>query len=449
MKKKPNILFLMSDEHRFDVSGFMGNSIIHTPCLDQLAQDSVVFDNAYTPYPVCIPARQCMAAGQYAKHCRVEHFGEDLKPEYLTLPRVFGHHGYKTVAAGKLHHVGMDQMQGWQIRLAGDTQVSNHYYGSPKSDRIRNKWDEKKEILRATPGESAYARRDKLTIQATKDFIYEQFVDPLYDRANSDEPLFLYVGLLNPHYPYIAEEKKFNYYLNRVRPYENNKPFDHSFLGRSANCGALEIGKDISERDVKRAMAAYYANIETIDEQFQEVITCLEEAGQNMDDWIIIYTTDHGEMLGEHAIWEKQRFFEGSARVPLLVRYPKEYQSCRCQRNVNLIDLFPTLCDLCGIEKPDDLDGRSLVSCLDGKGEGANITYSQYSHDCLMIKNDDLKYQWYGYEGSEILFDLKKDPMECKDVSHDPAYENQMKQFRIWKEHYWKEEWKTLYSNND
>lgn len=111
---------------------------------------------------------------------------------------------------------------------------------------------------------------------------------------------------------------------------------------------------------------------------------------------------------------------------------------------MNLIDLFPTLCDLCGIEKPDGLDGRSLVSCLDGRGEGANITYSQYSHDCLMIKKDDLKYQWYGYEGSEILFDLKKDPMECNDVSLEPAYEEQMKQFRIWKEHYWKEEWEDL-----
>ena len=449
MGKRPNILFLMSDEHRFDVSGFMGNEVVRTPFLDSLARDAVVFDNAYSPYPVCIPARQCMAAGQYARHCRVEHFGEDLAPNYQTLPRIFGHSGYKTVAAGKLHQMGVDQMQGWQIRLAGDTQVANSYYGNQKGNRILHKWDDRKEILRASPGESAYARRDKLAIQATKDFIYEQFVDAFYDRADPEEPLFLYVGLLNPHYPYIAEERKFNYYLNRVQLYENQTPFPHSFLGRCANCEALEVGKNISERDVRRAMAAYYANIETIDEQFSEVVSCLQEAGQNMDDWIIIYTTDHGEMLGEHAVWEKQKFFEGSVRIPLLIRYPKVYGPSRCAQNVNLIDLFPTLCEMCGIQQPEGLDGISLVPWL-GKetGRGPNLTYSQYSHDCLMIKKDQLKYQWYGYEESEVLFDLEKDPGENTDYSLDPSYEKKMEQFRRWKECYWREDWNHLREEN-
>lgn len=445
--KKPNILFLMSDEHRYDVSGFMGNSVIKTPCLDNLAKDAVIFDNAYTPYPVCIPARQCMAAGQYAKRCRVERFADDLTPGYQTLPRIFGHNGYKTVAIGKLHHNGTDQMQGWQVRYAGDTYVNNRFYGTGTGHGIINKWDEKKEILRACPGESAYARRDKLTIQATKDFIYEQFVDPLYDRADPDQPLFLYVGLLNPHYPYIAEEKKFNYYLNRVKPYENNKRFEHPFLGRCANCEALEIGKDVSERDVKRAMAAYYANIQTIDEQYQEIISCLEEAGQNMDDWIIIYTTDHGEMLGEHAIWEKQRFFEGSARIPLMIRYPNRISSSRCDKNVNLIDLFPTLCDLCGLEIPDNLDGRSLLPLLN-KDEMSweNVTYSQYRENYVMIKKDDLKYQWYGDDQSEILFDLKRNPSETENYIDQEVYKEDVLFFRKQRDHYMKEEWEMCHS---
>ena len=121
--KKPNILFLMSDEHRYDVSGFMGNSVIKTPCLDNLAKDAVIFDNAYTPYPFCIPARQCMAAGQYAKRCRVERFADDLTPGYQTLPRIFGHNGYKTVAIGKLHHNGTDQKKGNSAGLSGGIRV--------------------------------------------------------------------------------------------------------------------------------------------------------------------------------------------------------------------------------------------------------------------------------------------------------------------------------------
>lgn len=155
-------------------------------------------------------------------------------------------------------------------------------------------------------------------------------------------------------------------------------------------------------------MAAYYANVETIDEQFREVVQCLEDAGQNMDDWIIIYTTDHGEMLGEHAVWEKQRFFEGSARVPLMIRCPKAFAPSRSKKNVNLIDLFPTLYELCGIPEPEGLDGRSLVPIMRGKEEdGPDITYSQFV-DNIMVKEGHLKYQWYGEDRTEVLFDLKK-----------------------------------------
>ncbi len=157
--------------------------------------------------------------------------------------------------------------------------------------------------------------------------------------------------------------------------------------------------------------------------QYQEIISCLEEAGQNMDDWIIIYTTDHGEMLGEHAIWEKQRFFEGSARIPLMIRYPNRISSSRCDKNVNLIDLFPTLCDLCGLEIPDNLDGRSLLPLLN-KDEMSweNVTYSQYRENYVMIKKDDLKYQWYGDDQSEILFDLKRNPSETENYIENVTY---------------------------
>ena len=194
--------------------------------------------------------------------------------------------------------------------------------------------------------------------------IYEHFIDSYYDRATPYVPLMLYVGLLNPHYPYIAEENLFNYYLNRVELYENQEPFNHPFLGRCSNCGPLRPGIDIDKRDVKRAMAAYYANIETIDKQFEQVFKALEEAGEDLDEWIIIYTTDHGEMLGEHAIWEKQRFFEGSVKVPLFIRYPKKYAPKKVDKNVNLADLFATLCELTETPLPDHLDSRSLVPLM-------------------------------------------------------------------------------------
>ena len=442
MNKKPNILFLMSDEHRFDVSGFTGNPVVRTPFLDRLAKDAVIFTNAYTPSPVCIPARQCIAAGQFPRTCGVENYGQDLPPNYQTFAKTLVQGGYKTAAAGKLHHFGIDQMQGWLYRIAGDCEVSSKHYTqdcnrTATSDNASEllesgiKWDDKKEILRAGPGHSAYARRDELAVQGAKNFIYEHFIDSYYDRATPYVPLMLYVGLLNPHYPYIAEENLFNYYLNRVELYENQEPFNHPFLGRCSNCGPLRPGIDIDKRDVKRAMAAYYANIETIDKQFEQVFKALEEAGEDLDEWIIIYTTDHGEMLGEHAIWEKQRFFEGSVKVPLFIRYPKKYAPKKVDKNVNLADLFATLCELTETPLPDHLDSRSLVPLMAGDdSDWMDESISQWGGRNLMIKWGAVKYQLYTDDGSEVLFDLDTDPSESSNLIHHEKYKALLPKFR-------------------
>ncbi|MEG2733541.1 MAG: sulfatase-like hydrolase/transferase [Clostridium sp.] len=439
MSKPPNILFLMSDEHRFDTIGYAGNAIVRTPCLDELSKEAVIFDQAYTPSPVCIPARQCMAAGQYSNACNVKCFGEDLEPNYQTFARVLTEHNYKTVAVGKLHHHGIDQMQGWQIRIAGDMQVSvNHYLrqsqkppSAPDILNTESKWDEKKEIMRAGPGESAYLRKDYLAITGCKDFIYEHFVDSYYDRAEPNIPLLLYLGLINPHYPYIAPKQLFDYYLNRVELLENVTVSSHPYLGKCPGGSALMVGKDVRERDVKRAMAAYYANIETVDTQFGEIIQSLRDAGEDLDEWIIIYTSDHGEMLGEHAIWEKRKFYEGSVRVPLFIRYPKRFTPKTIHQNVNLIDLFATICELCEIEIPENLQSRSLVELLSGKTDNwDNETISQLDGTNLMIKRDALKYHWYEEDQSELLFDLEKDPQENHDVSKDSAYKRKLETFQ-------------------
>lgn len=446
-RKKPNILFLMSDEHRFDISGFAGNKKVCTPCLDKLAEQSVVFENAYTPSPICIPARQCLAAGQLPRTCKVEQFEEDLPPNYKTFARVFAENAYNAVAAGKLHHQGIDQMQGWNYRIAGDCYTSTDFinnkneeeYGKYKvnnDDPMNwrgNKWSDEKELRKAGPGASPYYMQDELTIQGAINFINRYFIDSYYDRPGSNQPLLLYVGLINPHYPYITEESLFNYYLNRVELYENQEPFDHSFLGKCPFMpGALIPGENIPTRVIKRAMAAYYGNIETIDRQYQRVIDTLENCGENLDDWIIIYASDHGEMLGEHGLWEKQKFFEGSVRVPLFIRYPKRFKNqIRIKENVNLCDLFATLCDLTDISIPEGIDSRSLIQLMEGnKKDWMNESISQFKGQNLMIKQDDLKYQWYDESKSEVLFDLKVDPGENKNFIKDSAYAIEVEKFR-------------------
>ena len=147
------------------------------------------------------------------------------------------------------------------------------------------------------------------------------------------------------------------YYLNRVDPHLDQLVFPHPFLSQRQ----VRPGTDASEREIRRATAAYYGMVETIDSHYREVLDALMHVGENLDEWIIIYTSDHGEMLGEHGIWEKQKFFEASVRVPLIIRCPERFKSQAIDQNVNLCDLFATLYHLAGISCPSGLDSRTLV----------------------------------------------------------------------------------------
>jgi choline-sulfatase len=438
MSNKPNILFLMSDEHRADVAGYAGNSIVLTPILDELARTGVVFTNAYTPSPICIPARPCMMAGQLPKTCGALEFGDDLSPFYNTFARVFSEHDYSTVVAGKLHHTGMDVMQGWTQRIGGDTNVSNKIYknnGAMKkpdphvdpSLAIKNKWSDTKEVKRAGISSGDGFHRDEYTVLGAEQFINDYFNSPYYDRPG-EAPLLLKVSLIRPHYPYLTTEEKFNYYLNRVEPYLNEHVFDHPFLSSRQ----VKPDVDAEPREIRRATAAYYGMIEELDEHYARVLKALEVVNQNIDDWIIIYTSDHGEMLGQHGIWEKQKFFEASVRVPLIIRYPKRFKGDTVvDQNVNLCDLYATLCDLAGIPIPTGLDSRSLVPLMEGNIQRwNNESISHFGKNYVMIKQDHLKYQYYGNDMPEVLFDLSRNPEETENYLDDSAYSENIQTFR-------------------
>lgn len=197
---------------------------------------------------------------------------------------------------------------------------------------------------------------------------------------------------------------------------------------------------EANPRDIRRATAAYYGMTESLDERYGKILNKLEELGQDIDDWLIIYTSDHGDMLGEHGVWEKTSFFEGSVRVPLFIRFPKDWREAMkkgtktIEQNVNTCDLFATLCDYTGIPMPEGTDSRSLVPLSeDNEDEWPNESVSQLRGN-LMIKQDHLKYCFYENKKdtphAEVLFNLKKDPDETRDVSRDPAYAEAIEKFR-------------------
>lgn len=436
MTRRPNILFLMSDEHRADVTGYEGDPVIRTPVLDELAWTGVAFRNAYTPSPICIPARQALMAGQLPRTCGCERFGEDLPPGHPTFARQFARFAYATVACGKLHHTGPDQMQGWTQRVSGDMQVGAGSIAGRREEEFARyarplsavKWSDAKEVQRAGVGRGPQVVKDEYAVRGALDFIEEYFASPYYDREQAGRPLLLKVSLNQPHYPYTASAEKFGYYLNRVRPYLDQPVSPHPFLGRRQ----VRPGRDASEREIRRATAAYYAMVEAVDEHFGAILAALHRVGQDPDDWIVVYTSDHGEMLGEHGIWEKQKFYEASARVPLIVRWPRRFAGGRVvAENVNLCDLFATLCELADLPAPPGLDSRSLVPLLRGERRGwEDETVSQFGGINLMIKRGHLKYQFYGPDLPEVLFDLGADPAEMVDYIDHPDYAAHVAAFR-------------------
>jgi len=434
MTERPNILFLMSDEHRADVVGYEGNPVVRTPVLDELARTGIVFRNCYTPSPITVPTMQCLMAGQLPRTCGCEGW-IDLKPGYMTFARRFAEYAYATAACGRLMHQGTDMMQGWTHRIGSDMQIAPQYIADRQEEEFARyirpfaeyKWSDAKEIKRAGIGQARNVATDEYTVQGALQFIEDYFLDPYYDREQPNRPLLLRVGLLQPHYPYSASADKFTYYLNRVQPFLNQEVFPHPFLSQRQVCP----GADASEREIRRAVAAYYSMVETIDEYYGKVLDALRYVGQDLDDWIIIYTSDHGDMLGEHGIWEKQKFFEGSVRVPLIIRWTKKLPGGKMiDKNVNLCDLFATLCELAELPIPPGLDSRSLVPLMRGEmGGWNNETVSQFGKANVMIKRDHLKYQYYGPDMPEVLFDLQANPQETVNYIAASAYAGEVAAF--------------------
>jgi choline-sulfatase len=460
MPDRPNVLILMNDEHRPDVAGYAGDDVVRTPTLDHLAETGTVFTNAYTPAPVCVPARHSMRTGKLPRTWARDDFDAFESSSYPTLPRQLARGGYMTASGGKEHYPGWNQMVGWRKRL-GPTPVKQHGVGDemipdPVDGAFEDrgglsswKWSAATEIGRAGVANARTQVQDRRVTEGVEQYLREFFSAPYYDRAQPETPLVLKTSLIQPHYPFFAEsEERFTYYLNRVDPYVESPAEGHPVLDRARTAGECRLvtpDEDASTREIRRATAAYYAMIETVDDLFGRVLDALERNGEDPDEWVIVFTSDHGEMLGERGMWGKGQFYEPSARVPLIVRCPERFDAGVVEENVNLCDLYATLCDLGDVPVPSGLDSRSLVPLLEGETDEWHDVYDNESisqgvgngsivdgvdTDHLMIKRDDLKYCYYGDDGPEVLFDLERDPGETTNYADDPEYADEIEAFR-------------------
>jgi choline-sulfatase len=398
-----NVLFLMADEFRHDAAGFGGNAIARTPHLDALAAGAAVFDNAYTASPVCIPARQCLATGKYPLHIGCEEFGEDIAPGSQTFARSFADAGYYTVACGKLHHRGPDPMQGWIHRIGSETAIKWPEAYSARPQVGRRKWRGALDLQSSGVGVSPLGIHDDYTVRGACDFLRIHY-GGMYE-IPVETPLLLMVSLQQPHFPLLADQDLFDYYHRRVEPYLDQTP------PANPSWAAKFLGKEqgVTDDDIRMATAAYYALVERTDQRIGQVLQSLREVGQNLDEWLVVFASDHGDMLGQHGMWEKRSFYEGSARVPLFLRGPG-ISAGRKNTPANLVDLYPTLCARAGVAAPSDLDGADLLTAEDSR-----TVFCQYGRKHFMVRSGRWKYITLE-PGEELLFDLQGDPTETRNL---------------------------------
>ena len=417
MAQRPNILFLMSDEHSPHAIGYEGNSIVQTPNLDSLAASGTYFESAYCQVPLCTPSRMCMLTGKHAHRCSAWNNGSILFPEHLTMPAHFAQHGYATALVGKMHFGGKEQHNGFQSRPYGDLRGNAGHQTDPLNppSRIRGRT----RLAGVTEIPSSLLQERVINGESLE-----------YLRSQpSDQPWFLLASYSRPHFPLTAPKRLLDKYWPDNVDMPNIPPGHLEQTHRFAKGLRDNFNtQDIPPEETRKARAAYYACCEFLDETVGDLLALLERDGF-LDNTIIVYTTDHGEMAGEHGQWWKSSYYEAAARVPLIVCDKQIQQShgARITAPVELNDLFPTLCARAGIPTPDDLDGADLTNLMSGNTDDWRDTAiteywaPQTTGPMRMLRTPRYKYVAFP-EDESILFDLETDPDEFENLSGEEAY---------------------------
>jgi len=417
-----NVLLLMSDQHAPRVMGCYGNSSARTPNLDALARRGVVFDTAYTPSPICVPARAALATGRY-----VHQTGnwDNAAPFTGTEAASWGTRleaaGIPVTTFGKLHYRDPRDPTGFPRQNLplhvkdGVGDLTQLLRGDlPPVPGLR------RVVEQAGPGETDYTRYDRAVTEAA--------VSWLEDEERRDAPWCAMVSLVSPHYPLIAPPEFFDLFAGETLPEEagsepsewDRHPAPSEY--RTKSC----LDDPFDDETVQRAKAAYYALTSFMDAQLGLVLDALHRSGQE-DDTTILYLSDHGESLGAHGLWFKSTLHETSARIPLIMAGGTAPTAARCATPVSLIDVFPTVLSELGVPlQPDDHDlpGDSLSAIAARATDLERPAFTEYhavasSSAGLALRRG--RWKLHHHVGSPArLFDLETDPDELEDLAYDP-----------------------------
>ncbi|MBN1642921.1 MAG: sulfatase-like hydrolase/transferase [Anaerolineae bacterium] len=443
--KRPNILWICTDQQRYDTVRALGNAAIRTPNLDRLVREGVAFTRAYCQCPICTPSRASALTGRYPSTIHVNRNGNAFFPgEVELITRRLAREGYDCGLAGKLHlsaangRVEKRPDDGYRVFKWSHHPTPEPYW--PTAAHAYQQWLHDQghawdEIYGAetVPGWTPNAYSGAGVPAALHQTTWCANEAIAFMREARDGPWLMSVNPFDPHPPfdppaeYLARMDVDAMPLPLFQPEELESQLD--FLGIDFQ---TEEPVDPSTYDARRMVAAYYAQIELIDDQVGHMLDALEESGQR-ENTIVIYTSDHGEMLGDHGLlWKGCRFYEGLVHVPLILAWPGHYQAgLRCDALVELVDLAPTLLQSLGLPVPDEVQGRSLLPLLQGKGDGVHRAFvrAEYhdaldrahaSHANMMFDGRHKLAVYHGVPTGE-LYDLERDPHEFVNLWDDPG----------------------------
>jgi choline-sulfatase len=427
----------MADQLAAPTLPFYGHPVVKPPHLSTLAEEGVVFDNAYCNSPLCAPSRFSMLTGQLPSRIGAYDNAAYFPADIPTFAHYLRASGYHTCLSGKMHFVGPDQLHGFEERLTTDIYPSDFGW-TPDWENFEKRptwYHNMLSVVQAGLCETS----NQLDFDEEVAF---HSVRKFHDLARRQEqqPFFMVVSFTHPHDPFTITPDYWNRYHHKdidmpaVPPIAYDKLDPHSRrLYHVCGMGAYAQ----TEERVRNARRAYYGMISYIDDKVGQLLQALKKTGLS-DNTIIIFISDHGEMLGERGLWYKMSFFEWSARVPIVFHAPERFAPHRVKAPVSLVDLLPTVTEIANNAKApiymDALDGQSLLPLLEGSAaEDTRSVYAEMLGEgavapLLMIRRGHCKYV-YSQPDPEQLFDLEVDPNELDNLANRPEHNELRRSF--------------------
>ncbi len=423
--KRPNILYICSDSHGYPFSGHAGHPLVKTPNLDRIAESGVVFSSAYCGNPVCAPARASLMTGMYASDCNSFCNSTVWDGGHPTWARRLRDAGYRCRASGV-----MDLHSDFDTGFEEIHPRGGHSHNPDITSLFRRppcvRIDARKHV---DGGPRDVRHRDADLARDAVAFL-------LREAPSLRQPWVYYAGFVQPHPSFIAFDPYYSMYpLNTIDlPKISGEGLEDLHPVYQELCHATQIALPIPEDRIRRARAGYYGKITELDEYVGQIWDALAEAGLLEDTWLV-YTSDHGESLGEHGLWFKSNFYENAVHVPMLIAGAGVPKGGVVETPVAHVDLAATMLDVAGVEIPGAFRGRSLLSLMEGRqGSHPGFAFSEcHSHGhctgSFMIRKGPWKYLHFTWF-EDLLFNLADDPGEFHNLIGRPEMKSVEKEMR-------------------